>query len=237
MTQYTYQERFRTAKGVFDEFTNRNLFELESKGEFDKLVSPLEVGKESNVFLAEKDGKKIIVKIYRVQNCDFKRMFEYIGKDVRYQFLKHKPRDIVFAWTQREYRNLLHAAKHKVRVPKVLGLKYNILIEEMIGGKEPAPPLKDAHPADPEKFFKAVVKEMKKMYNGGLIHGDLSSFNILNHKDKPVLIDFSQATLIRTPNSEELLERDIKNICNFFRKLGVKADVGEVLKKITAKTR
>ena len=233
MVTLTYQERFRTAKGVFDEFTNRNLFKLQSQKVFDELVSPLEVGKESNVFIASKGKKKVIVKIYRVQNADFKRMYDYIRKDIRYQFLRNKRREIIFAWTQREYKNLLKAQKAKVKVPKALGCKFNILVEEMIG--KPALPLKDQHPNYPYQFLEDIITEMRKMYQAGLIHGDLSAFNILNHNDKPVIIDFSQATLVKTPNSEELLKRDIKNVLQFFKKLDVKADFDEIFYKITGK--
>lgn len=232
MVTRTHQERFKTIKGVFDEFTNRNLFELQSRGYFDELLSPLFVGKESNVFLARRRKKKVVVKIYRIQACDFKRMFNYIKRDPRYDFLKNKRREIIFAWTQREYKNLLRAEKAKVSSPKVLAWKHNILVEEFIGDKKPAPPLKDAYPEDPKKFFNQIVDEMVKMYQGGLIHGDLSSFNILNHKEKPVLIDFSQATLTKTPNSEELLERDVKNITQFFKKLGLEADFAETIEKV-----
>ena len=82
------QERFRTDKGVFDAHTNKTLFDLQKKGIFDKLDIPLPVGKESNVFIALKDGKRLIVKIYRMQNCDFNKMFDYIRKDPRYEFMK-----------------------------------------------------------------------------------------------------------------------------------------------------
>src|SRR3989338_3208108 len=213
MTTFQYQERFKTARGVFDEFTNRNLFELESRGVFDTLVSPFEVGKESNVFIAKKGKQHLIVKIYRVQNCDFKRMYDYIRKDVRYEYLKKHRRDIIFAWVQREYKNLFRAQQAQVAVPQPLAWKYNILVESMIGEEMPAPTLKDALPANPLEFFKLVVEEMKKLYKGGLIHGDLSSFNILNHNEKPYLIDFSQATVTTTPNWNELLQRDLNNIC------------------------
>ena len=232
MTTFQYQERFKTARGVFDEFTNRNLFELESRGVFDTLVSPFEVGKESNVFIAKKGKQHLIVKIYRVQNCDFKRMYDYIRKDVRYEYLKKHRRDIIFAWVQREYKNLFRAQQAHVAVPQPLAWKYNLLVESMIGEEMPAPTLKDALPANPLEFFKLVVEEMKKLYKGGLIHGDLSSFNILNHNEKPYLIDFSQATLVKTPNAEELLERDVNNILKFFAKLGVKADKDETIQKI-----
>src|SRR3989338_2136055 len=235
MTQFTYQERFKTLQGVFDEFTNRTLFELQSRDYFDELVSPLLIGKESNVFLASKDGSIVIVKIYRIQNCDFNRMFEYIKKDPRYEFLQKHRRQIILAWTQREYKNLIRAKKAKIRVPEAITFMNHILVEEMIGDKEPAPMLKDTKPKDPQRFFALILEDMKKLYDERLIHGDLSPFNILNHDEKPYFIDFSQATITKTPNSEELLQRDVKIICNFFNKMGIKENEAETLNKIPKK--
>lgn len=235
MVTLTYQERFKTIKGVFDSFTDRTLFSLQSKGVFDELISPLKVGKESNVFTAVKDGKKVIVKIYRMQNCDYKKMYDYIRKDPRYEFMKKQRRNIIIAWTQREYKNLLKAEKAKISVPKAIAYKNHILVEEFIGDKNAAPPLKDTIPADPEKFLEEIIIQVKKLFDAGLIHGDLSSFNILNYKDKPVLIDFSQSTLTKTPNSPELLKRDLKNVLQFFRKLGIHKDEEKVFKRITEK--
>ncbi|MFC1686806.1 serine protein kinase RIO [Nanoarchaeota archaeon] len=234
MTTLTYQERFKTLKGVFDEFTNRNLFDL-SKKYFDELVSPIFVGKESNVFLAKKGSKKVIVKIYRIQNCNFNQMYSYIRKDSRYEFLKRKKREIIFAWTQREYKNLLTAEKAKLNSPKPIAIKHNVLVEEMIGDKEPALRLKDHHPDDPKEFLKQIIQQMKKLYGAGLVHGDLSAFNILNYNEKPYLIDFSQSTLTRSNNAEELLKRDVKNVLQFFKKLDITADFERTFKKIVEK--
>src|SRR3989344_1534859 len=151
MVTLTYQERFRTDRGVFDQFTERTLFELHSRGYFEELLFPVKVGKESNVFLAtHKSGKNVIVKIYRIQNCDFHKMFSYIRQDSRYEFLSKHPRQIIIAWTQREYKNLLKAQKANVRVPKAIAVMNHILVEEMIGGQEPALPLKDAIPKQPK---------------------------------------------------------------------------------------
>ena len=234
MVTLTYQERFKTDKGVFDEFTNRTLFELQSKGAFDDLVSPIQVGKESNVFIAKKGMQKMIVKIYRMQNCDFNTMYSYIRTDPRYAFLKKHRRQIIMAWTQREYKNLLKAEKAGVRIPKPLDWRNHILIEELIGNDDiPAPPLKDAQPENPTLFFKEIIKQVKKLHKGGLVHGDLSSFNILNHNEKPVLIDFSQATVTTTPNWNELLQRDLNNICRYFAKCGIKEDSKRLFDEIT----
>lgn len=233
MTQFTYQERFKTAQGVFDEHTNRTLFELHSRDHFEELISPIKVGKESNVFVARQAGKTVIVKIYRVQNADFKRMYAYIRKDPRYTYLQQQRRQIIFAWTQREYKNLLRAQEAGILAPKPVAFLDNVIVEELIGKTTPAPALKDALPENPQLFFDTVIKQIQKLYQAGLIHGDLSSFNILNYEEHPYFIDFSQATLTKTPNSLELLERDIKNILHFFGKLKVKADFENIFKRIT----
>ncbi len=233
MVTRTNQERFKTDKGVFDTFTKRTLFEMQSRKDFDELIGPLKVGKESNVFLAQKGDNRVIVKIYRMQNADFKRMYDYIRKDPRYEFLKNHRRQIILAWTQREYKNLIKAYTAGVNVPEVYGWRNNVIVMEMIG--KPALPLKDAKPAYPFQFLQDVTTEMKKMYKAGMIHGDLSSFNILNLDEKPVLIDYSQATLVRTPNSDELLVRDVKNVCQFFTKLGVDKTKEEIYKEVVGK--
>jgi RIO kinase 1 len=234
MVTLTYQERFKTVKGVFDAFTNRTLFDLQTKGYFDELVSPLFVGKESNVFIALKDDEKIIVKIYRLQNCDFKNMYDYIHRDGRYSNLKRDRRQIILSWTQREYKNILKAKKAGICVPEVIAVKNNVLIEKMIGSDEPAPRLKDYIPEDIDGFFKILLEEMKNLYQkANLVHGDLSAFNVLNDNETPVLIDFSQATLAGSDHAKDLLKRDIKNIASFARKQGFKIDEEKVFKEIT----
>ena len=157
-------------------------------------------------------------------------MFSYIKKDIRYQHLNKHRRQIILAWVQREYRNLIKAEHAGINSPKSIAIKNNVIVEEMIG--EPAAQLKDARPEDPEQFLDEIILQVRKLYKFGLIHGDLSAFNILNHQGKPHLIDFSQSTLIKTPNSEELLERDMKNVLQFFKKLKVKRDLQEVLEEI-----
>lgn len=230
------REKFKTWGNVFDQFTVRNLFELSSKGYFHDLKSPISIGKEANIFSAEREGGSlIVVKIYRLETCDFNRMYDYIKYDARYVNLKAKKREIIFSWAQREFRNLMKSREAGVRVPLPIHCKDNILLMEYIGGKEAAPKLKDAHPDDAEKFADKIINYMKKMYKAGIVHGDLSEFNILNWNEKPVFIDMSQGTIVRSANSEELLDRDIRNMCRFFRKIGVKREESDMKKKITGR--
>lgn len=227
------KEKYKTMNAVFDLFTEKNLFKLISEGYIEGLHSPLSIGKESNVFTAKKDNETRIAKIYRLQTCDFNRMYDYIKADPRYAGLTNRRREVIFAWAHREYRNLLKAREAEVRVPTPYTVMQNILIMEFIGDDEgAAQKLKNAPPKEPEKFFKDVVEQIRRLYKAGLVHADLSGFNILNWQEKPVLIDMSQSTPLDNPNSTEFLKRDIRNICILFRKFGVKADEAAVLKKV-----
>jgi len=226
------KEKWKVWGNVFDEFTLRTLFRLASQGHFETLESPIFVGKESNVFSAKKDSEKIIVKIYRLETCDFNRMYDYIKYDPRYINLKRQKRKIVFSWTQREYRNLMKARNAGVSVPKPITFLNNVLCLEYVGDKSVAPRLKDNLPKNKRKFFDKIIKNMQKLYKSELVHADLSQFNILNYNDEPVLIDFSQCTPLNNPRAEEFLQRDVNNICNFFKKIGLKIEEKKILEKI-----
>ena len=223
------KEKFKTYKNVFDAFTERTLFKLVSEGHFDALESPICIGKEANVFSAIKGSGKVIVKIYRLENCDFNRMYDYIKSDSRYISIKKSRRGIIFNWTQREFRNLLKARSVSVRVPTPIKFMNNILVMEYIGDTAPAPKLKDSIPKDPKKFFDKIIEYMKILHDSGLVHGDLSQFNILNYNENPVFIDMSQSTTLRSSISYELLVRDIKNISSFFSKQGITADPKKII--------
>ncbi|MEM4267458.1 MAG: serine protein kinase RIO [Candidatus Woesearchaeota archaeon] len=225
------KEIWKVYKNVFDNFTIKNLFKLITQGLFEGLASPIKIGKEANIFSAKrKDGSLVIVKIYRLHSCNFNKMYNYIRLDPRFQNLKKKRREVIFAWVQREYRNLIKARAGGVRVPTPYSCVYNVIVMEYIGDDAPALQLKDHPPKDKKLFFRLVLKNIKKLYDAGLVHGDLSEFNILNYKETPIFIDFSQSTTTESQNSKELLERDVHNVCRYFRKIGLKVDEAVVLK-------
>ena len=231
--EYT-TEKFKTKHGVFDEFTNRTLFKLITEGHFEGLESPINIGKESNVFSAiAKEGHRVIVKIYRLETCDFNIMHSYIKDDPRYANLKDKKRKVILAWVQREYRNLMNARDAQVSVPIPIAFLNNILVLEFIGkNADIAPMLKDKIPKNKKEFFEKIVENMRKLYKAGLVHADLSAFNILNFEEAPVFIDMSQATVLRHPRAEEFLTRDVRNVCVFFKKIGLKVNEKNVMRKI-----
>ena len=231
------KEEFKTWGGVFDQFTQRTVYKLITQGHFEGLESPISTGKESNVFSAlKKDGTRVMVKIYRLETCDFNRMYDYIKSDPRYFQIKKGKRNIVFTWVQREYRNLMKAREASVSVPVPMTFSNHVLVLEFIGDRNIiAPKLKDELPKNPRDFFEKIIANMRKLYRAGLVHSDLSAFNILNFNEKPVFIDFSQCTTLNSPRAGEYLARDARNICNFFRKLGLRVDEESAKKQITGK--
>ncbi|NTV22773.1 MAG: serine protein kinase RIO [Nanoarchaeota archaeon] len=225
-------ERFKIYKNVFDEFTLQTLFKLSSEDHFDELLSPIMIGKEANIFLAEtKDHSYVIVKIYRLASCNFNKMYSYIRSDPRFMSLKNRKRLVIFRWVQREYRNLL-LARERLNVPTPIAFSNNVLVMESIGDDRPAPQLKDQTPKDIKGFASNILKQVEDLAELGLVHGDLSEFNILNQNEKPYFIDFSQGTSTQDPNAEEYLKRDLENLARFFRKHKFELDANAHFEKI-----
>ncbi|MBU1198698.1 MAG: serine protein kinase RIO [Nanoarchaeota archaeon] len=225
------REEWKTYKNVFDNFTLLNLHKLSSQDHFEELRSPVALGKEANIFTAVKGKTHLIVKIYRLENCNFNKMYEYIAPDPRFAGMKKRKRLVILAWVQREYRNLLKA-REVIRVPTPIAVKDNILLMELIGRDGPAPPLKDAVPKNLKKFFEKTISNIKALYDAGMVHADLSEFNILNFEEEPVFIDFSQSTTTQHPEADVFLKRDIHNIVKFFHKKGLKTDEKEVYERV-----
>lgn len=224
-------DKFKYYKNVFDFNTSKTLLNLSSQGYFDELLSPIKIGKEANIFSASKGDGKVILKIYRV-GANFKKMYDYMAPDSRYSNLKRNKLNIIYSWAKKEYRNLLKARSGGINVPTPYKVKNNVLVMEFIGDEEVAKPLNKIYPQDPKSFFESLIKDVRTLYKQTkMVHADLSPFNILLYHEKPVIIDWSSAIGLDYPNSNLLLKRDLKNISNYFNKLGLKIDIDEEYKK------
>ena len=84
---------------------------------------------------------------------------------------------------------------------------------------------------DPVGFLEDILLNTRKAYGAGIIHGDLSSFNIVVQKNGEVLlIDWPQAMTTDHPNAEAFLERDVTNVLRYFeRKFQVERSLEEAI--------
>lgn len=226
----------RVGSEVFDTITLKTLYKLSNSGYIHRLNGAISTGKEANVFKgADEDDNFVAVKIYRVTTSDFKKMQTYIQGDPRFKVRTTNKRQLVNAWVTKEFRNLQRAEEAEVRVPKPIVAKNNVLVMEFIGDEEgdAALPMRHSDIKDPEELLNKIINNMKFLYQkAGLVHGDLSSYNILIQDEDPVIIDISQGMTRDHPISEELLNRDIERIVKDFKKLKVNISFEEIKSKI-----
>lgn len=205
-----------------DEETLGVLYRLAHRRVVAAYGGPLKTGKEAHVFhaLGPRD-EELAVKVYRSATSEFRSMEEYMAGDPRFKSHKRDRRDIVRLWCQREFKNLNLAHDAGVLVPRPLALEKNVLVMEFIGVDGMlAPTLKEvAFDLTPEEGLASLagaVRNARLLYHkAGLVHGDLSEYNML-YFDGPVFIDFGQAVLKEHPRAPELLQRDAAQMARFF---------------------
>ncbi|HEV8359745.1 MAG TPA: serine protein kinase RIO [Candidatus Thermoplasmatota archaeon] len=230
------QEFGRKTEGeVFDRPTMLTLYRLISRNLLKTLDYPVSTGKEANVFHAtDPNGHSLAVKIFRVHTATFHHYLQYIQGDPRFESLKGDRRNIIHAWVRKEYKNLLRLHDAGVRVPRPVAWAENVLVMAFVGGEgTSAPLLKDVELANPGVAFEDIAAAMERMWNrAGLVHGDLSEYNIMVADEELVIIDVGQAVMQKHPMAREFLERDTRNVARYFRKLGVATDAATLQERV-----
>lgn len=216
-------KELKIERKVFDDRTLFAIYKLMTKGFIKSVESAIKEGKESLVLSAkDKDNKWLALKVYRVEHCDFKSMWKYLAGDPRFAKVKKNRRSVVFNWCRREFKNLKTAFEAGVSCPEPITFNENILVISFIGENgELSPRLIDVNLENPQDAYDFILEDYEKLIKAGLVHTDLSPYNILLW-DKPYLIDFSQAVPLKHQMAKEFLIRDLKNLNNHFNKLGVK---------------
>ncbi|HEX9261619.1 MAG TPA: serine protein kinase RIO, partial [Candidatus Bathyarchaeia archaeon] len=194
--------------------------------------------KEARVYWGKnREGKSLAVKIYLTSSAEFKKgMFKYIEGDYRFKGVKHDTRSLIFAWAQKEFRNLEQAERAGVSVPHPIAVKNNVLVMEFIGKDGvSAPSLKEQVPVDPERTYRLLLKHVERLYRkADLVHGDLSEYNVMVWRGKPVVFDVSQSVPTSHPLAKFLLERDLTNLNRFFNRFGVNVlSANEAYRQVT----
>jgi RIO kinase 1 len=217
-------DRFKTYDEVFDRQNLDNIFKLMKKGSIRTLECPISTGKEANVYKARTDEGFAAVKIYRTSNSTFGAFLDYIIGDRRFQKIDRSHRGIIYTWAKKEEMNLKAMVDAGIRAPAPHGLFKNVLVMDYIeyeGGPAPQLRVLRTEPDHWVEMWKDVMRTVKKLYRKcGLVHGDLSEYNIL-YDGKPVYMDVGQSVDKDHPRARELLKRDLSIISLFFQKKGV----------------
>lgn len=210
--------------------TPDRLSSLVDQGVIQEVLRPLMSGKEADVYLVWSQGEERVAKVYKeANNRSFKHRADYTeGRKVRntrrQRAMSKRSRygraEVEAEWRAAEvdviYR--LHAAG--VRVPTPHDFVDGVLVMELVKDAhgEPAPRLVDVsfHPDEAQALFHHLLQEVVRMLCAGVVHGDLSDFNVLITPDGPVVIDFPQAVdPAVNRNARNLLIRDVENLTQF----------------------
>jgi RIO kinase 1 len=223
-------DQFKVEASVFDDATYGALYKLVQDGHIDAFGGPISTGKEANVYTALSGDTEVAVKVYRINASDFREMGEYLEGDPRFERLGNTKKEIVKAWVRKEFANLRRARAAGVRVPEPIAVERNVLVMEYLGAEDGrARRLGEVHIENPQTAYEAVREYTTRLYDAGIVHGDLSEYNIVVQDSQLYVIDLGQAVTIHHPNSDQFLERDCRNVANFFARQGVDTSPEELL--------
>ena len=227
-------EAFKVEASVFDDATFAALYKLVQDDVLAAIGGPISTGKEANVYEARGgDGRDVAVKIYRVNASDFRQMRTYLEGDPRFRGIGSDKRKVVLAWTRKEYANLRRAAAAGVRVPEPIAVERNVLVMELVGAvTDRARRLNEVDVENPQTAFEVVREYMRRLHTAGLVHGDLSEYNMIIHEGELVLIDLGQAVTVHHPRAEAFLRRDCENVARFFGDLGVAVSTDQLMEAV-----
>ena len=231
-------EDYQVIEEVFDRSTLMTIYGFMNKGIIDEIHGVVSAGKEARVYWGkDTQGKELAIKIYLTSSADFKKgMIPYIEGDPRFSHVRRDTRSLIYVWAQKEFKNLRRAQEAKVNAPEPLAIQKNVLIMEFIGKNGTrAPLLRETTLNDPKKVFRLLLTYLKRLYQkADLVHADLSEYNIMIWKGRPVIFDVAQSVLTKHPMADRFLRRDLENLHKYFkRKVSDIYSVDEMYKRVT----
>lgn len=233
------------ASGQGSQFSDSGLQALFDRGLLASLGRQVRGGKEATVYRAEGPDGPLAAKVYSdaevrgFQADDAYLEGRYVAdRRVRKMLGDAKRRGLspeLAHWVFHEYRMLWKLSEAGLPVPRPavgpegseLVTAGRVVLMEWIGDEEPAPRLADAQlsAGEAERAWGQARELLTRLLDLGLVHGDLSTFNLLWWQDQAVLIDLPQAVeWERNRNAGELLERDVRSLCSSFKSFGVEQD-------------
>ncbi len=211
--------------------TPKSIEPLVRDGLVDEVLRPLKSGKEAAVYVVLSEGEIRCAKVYKdVNKRGFHKQAQYQeGRKVRNsrqarameknsRFGRQQQEEV---WQNAEVDALYRLAAAGVRVPKPYNFVEGVLLMELVTDEHgsAAPRLNDLVLSREQAldYHALLIKEVVRMLCAGLVHGDLSEYNILVDANGPVIIDLPQAVdAAANNNASRMLERDVDNLADYF---------------------
>ncbi|MDY0219918.1 MAG: PA4780 family RIO1-like protein kinase [Desulfobacterium sp.] len=227
--------------------TPKRLQPLVDEGLVDEVIRQLMSGKEAAVYVVRCGSEIRCAKVYKeAEQRSFKQAVQYReGRKVRNtrraramekhsRFGRNQQEEI---WQTAEVDALYRLADIDVRAPKPYGCFDGVLLMELITDDqgEVAPRLSDVSMSAGQALedHAVVMKYVMRMLAAGIVHGDLSEFNILLNESGPVIIDLPQAVDATANNhAQRMLERDINNITDYYARFAPELAGSQYAKEI-----
>lgn len=220
---------------------------LYEDGIVDECLSQLMSGKEATVYIVRCGDDIRCAKVYKeAQKRSFKKAVQYQegrksrnsrrarAMEKKSSFGRKQQEE---AWQNAEVDALYRLADGGVRVPQPYGCFDGVLLMELIMGDdgEVAPRLNDVALSEQQALedHAVIMHDVAKMLNVGIVHGDLSEFNVLLDEYGPVIIDLPQAVdASGNNNAKTMLERDIDNMTNYYAQFAPQLKNSQYAKEI-----
>ncbi|MGR8999654.1 MAG: PA4780 family RIO1-like protein kinase [Gammaproteobacteria bacterium] len=211
--------------------TPKSLEPLVHDGLVDEVLRPLKSGKEAAVYVVRSEGEIRCAKVYKEANKRgfHKQALYQEGRKVRNsrqaramekntRFGRKQQEEV---WQNAEVDALYRLAAAGVRVPQPYNFVEGVLLMELVTDDHgsAAPRLNDLELTREQalEYHDLLIKEVVRMLCAGIVHGDLSEFNILIDVQGPVIIDLPQAVdAAANNNAARMLERDVNNLAAYF---------------------
>lgn len=204
---------------------------LVADGLVDHVTRQLMSGKEATVYVVQCGDELRCAKVYKEANKrGFHKAVDYTeGRKIKNsrqaramaKRSRYGRQEEEAAWQHAEVDALRRLAAAGVRVPTPYDFHEGVLLMELVTDVEgaPAPRLNDVtlDENDARRFHADLVRQVVRMLCAGIVHGDLSEYNVLVDPHGPVIIDLPQAVdAAANNNARFMLERDVDNLAAYF---------------------
>jgi RIO kinase 1 len=211
----------------------QSLLDLLDDGVVQEVIRPLKSGKEASVFVVRADDAVCAAKVYKeARHRNFRQRLDYVegrqvGDSRRQRAMDRGSRygkaQREAAWQEVEAQAMQRLLAAGVRVPRVSNAGGGVLLMDLVldARGEPAPQMAHVRFTREEaaRTHAMLLRQITRMLCAGLIHADLSEFNVLIAADGPMIIDFPQAVEAAKNNqAKRLLQRDIGNVTRYLGK-------------------